>query len=114
LILDKPREIVFGLMFTPPKTINPQAIRGGYGLYYKERENELPVDIAAGMNCTEFWYYGDHEPDGMQGWPEQQPERSAQLLPGLKRLHERGVKVLPYSGWGISRQARVFPTWGAE
>jgi len=113
LVLDKPREIIFGMMFTPPRTLNPKSIHMTYGAYGEHKE-KLPVDAAAGANSTEIWYWGDHEPGGLQGWPEQRPDRSALYAPLIKRLREHGIKVTSYSGWGISRLASVYPIWGAE
>lgn len=109
LALDKPREIVFGLMFTPPRTMNPNAVRHGIGYYATEHEEKLPGEIDAGMNCVEVWNHSE-----LQGWPEQSLERTAQLAEWGKRLHDVGVKITPYSGWFLSRKAQVYSIWGAE
>jgi hypothetical protein len=113
LKLDKPRQIVFGLMFTPPRDINRAAVRHGLGYYFTEggkgHAEKLPGEIANGMNCVEVWNHYD-----LQGWPDQTPERSAELKKMADNLHSKGIKVTPYSGWFISRKAEVYPTWGAE
>jgi hypothetical protein len=113
LVLEKSREIVFGLMFTPPRSLNRAAVRHGLGYYFTEggkgHAEKLPGEIAAGMNCVEVW---NHYP--LQGWPDQTPERSAELKKMADNLHQRGIKVTPYSGWFISRKAQVYPTYGAE
>ncbi len=116
LVLDKPREIVFGLMFTPMRTLNPEPVRIGTGYYSDEHKNKLAADVAAGINCVEVWNHHDWANPNklLQGWPDQTPERSAELAGLAKPLHERDVKVIPYSGWGISRNAQVYPTWGGE
>ncbi|MBI2194906.1 MAG: hypothetical protein HYU36_23245 [Planctomycetes bacterium] len=109
MALDGPREIVFGLMFTPPRTLNPHAVRHGIGYYATEHAEKLPGEIAGGLNCVEVWNHPE-----LQGWPDQTPERTAELAAWGKRLHDRGVQVTPYSGWFISRKAQVYPTWGGE
>ncbi len=113
LVLDKPRAIVFGLMFTPPRDINRAAVRHGLGYFYTEggkgHAEKLPGEITNGLNCVEVW---NHYPT--QGWPDQTPERSTELKTWDDNLQKRGIKVTPYSGWYISRKSEVYPMYGAE
>lgn len=113
LVLAKPREIVFGLTFTPTRDLNRKAVRHGLGYYFiegaKGHAEKLPGEIANGMNTVEVWNHY-----ALQGWPDQTPERSAELKKMDDNLQKRGIKVTPYSGWFISRKAEVYPTYGAE
>lgn len=118
LVLDKPRDIIFGMMFTPPKTINPHPVRIGSGFYNNAEGHaeKLPADVAAGLNATEVWIHHDFNnlDRHLQGWWDQSPERTAELKELGKTVKAQGIKVLPYSGWYLSRNAQVYPTWGAE
>ncbi len=112
LVLDKPRQIVFGLMLTPARTINRESIRHAHSYYNEEGgkfKNVLEREAAAGVNAVEVW---NHRP--LQGWPDQTPERSAELRKLGDRLHAKGIKITPYAGWFISRKSQVYPTWGEE
>lgn len=108
LTLDKPREIIFGLMFTPMRPLNRQTIHHGYSAY-QDDINRLEAEIAAGVNVIETW---QHRP--YQGWWDQSPKRVQEILETHKPWTDRGVKVTPYSGWYLSRKAEVYPTYGAE
>jgi hypothetical protein len=68
------------------------------------------------MNAVEAWVHHEFNrlDRHLQGWPDQTPERTAELAALTKPLREKGVRVTPYSGWYLSRNAKIYPTWGAE
>lgn len=114
--LEKEREIVFGLMFTPTKTLYPKPIHIGYiseNPAYAER-----LAKEADMTCAERWrvYTGKGgRLDDLQGWPEVHTQESIEeTAQAIEPAHAAGLKVLPYTGWQINRKATVYPIFGSE
>lgn len=111
LVLDAPREITFGLMFTPPRPIDRRPVRYGYS-YFQEGEtwgDRLDDEAAAGVNVLEVWNHRDY-----QGWPQQTAEWTAKLRELDRRVKRYGMRVTPYSGWGISLRTQTYADWGTE
>jgi hypothetical protein len=113
LTLDKPREITFGLMFTPMRTLNPKSVRSALGYFSKDvpkhQGDKLEAELSVGFNAAEVWNNYD-----LQGWPEFTSMKPADLKRWGANLNKHGVAVTPYSGWYIHRKASVYPMWGAE
>ena len=117
--LDKEREIVFGLMFTPARTLYPKPVHHGSP---GKGDVILLDDKECGMTSAEHWYFYSWmkttPPPGSQdyqGWPEFAGKDAIPAIIQRRDLARSiGMKVLPYTGWFLHRKATAYPLFGGE
>ncbi len=117
--LEKEREIIFGLMFTPARSLYPKPIHHGA----PGKGDAIVVDAKeCDETSAEHWYFYSYMkttppvgPQDFQGWPEFKEENTFPSAIKTRDLaHSAGVKVLPYTGWFLHRKAAVYPMFGGE
>ncbi|MCF7837188.1 MAG: DUF6067 family protein [Candidatus Marinimicrobia bacterium] len=121
LRLDAPREITFGIMFTPPSPLYPELIRKYQrnvaaftepisDEQFAAREKRMEQEARVNTFCF-FDYFGVQP----KGWPEMtDPEQIAQHRRRGDIIHALGGRVIAYAGWWMPRDAAVFQDFGME
>jgi hypothetical protein len=111
--IEKEREIVFGYMFTPARTIPVRPLNHGF----MADPAQMPGTKGSLLNSVEPWFFS-WEFKGIQswGWPRSSP------APGkfeddqrvVKSAQEYGRRVAPYSGWYLPYDSEEALAFGDE
>lgn len=111
--IDKLREIVFGFMFTPARSLFRETM---HMPFYGGDLMDLPDGVERsvkenGSTIFEKWEFYTE----LQGWPEHKtPEYHAKAKRIVKTVHDAGARIAPYTGWFLHRQSSVYPAYGSE
>lgn len=109
-VLQKEREIVFGYMFTPARTLPVRPLKHGFIADMPQ----LPSTKGSLINSVEPWFMAwDYQGVQSWGWPRVSPAPGkvdeAKLVTRIAQ--EYGRRVAPYAGWYLpydSEECRAF------
>jgi len=103
-VVDKAREITFGYMFTPARSINPRSLN--FGLVYENVQKEK--EKGSIQNSGEVWFFP------MQGWPVIPEGKLHEMKSIVEDGHKGGITVIPYGGWYVPRASDLYQGYGGE